>query len=497
MSYLNNPLPHNEDAERALIGSCVLFPDTSVAEIIKRVKPEDLYHPLYRMVLKAIIKLHNRGKRIDPITIKQRLLKMGAHVDTYGGAHAITQTTVGLPRLLTEDIIEYCETVKRDAVHRNLIHLCNQTIHHATDPNYSIEEIMEEFEPRMLELNTHLLDDGSHRERQGFRNVGDVADEMRDRFIGYHDGTIKGVGSGFPELDKQLDTGGFQDGGLYLLSAVEKAGKTSLLLDWAMNIEKQGYTVPVITLEMSALTMTQRLFSKYSGVPYYKFRPGFHGKDYETAMGEIDGFSDLNIQITDNLFGLSEIERHLTQACEFAERKGKPVKVAIIDYLQLIVVEGHTGNREQEVAKISRTLKRLASKLGIAIIVVSTMNRTDWGEGPPTTRNLRDSHQLAYDAEAVFFLWDHNFKPGQPPEKKKPIKPITFIIGRQRNGPEDTIPLKFVSKMMMFMTESQFRDHFGSEYDAEEEGFNRKVEQKETRPQKRLLAPDEFEDDDE
>jgi replicative DNA helicase len=331
--------------------------------------------------------------------------------------------------------------------------------------------------------------------------VHDLAEEMREQFENYHHGVVTGIGTGMDEVDNLLDGGGLQPYASYFIGALEKTGKTSLMLDWGSHWAiKENATVPIVTLEMGKLAMGKRLFSKYSGIPYYMFRPGFsdHGakKHFSDAMRETHEFAKLPFAIADDLFDFDEIERYLTRICEQALRDGKPVKAAILDYLQLVSYRDpilHNINREQQVAGISRGIKRITRNLGIALVVVSSLNRGDFGD-VPSTRNLRDSHQIAYDAEAVFFLHDPEYGSGKQRERNKPIRDIDLILDRNRNGPTDVIHLKFVGKLMSFLTQSQFTEIYGSAEDAE--GF-KKAHQEEIKGQQAFAGlGDDDEDDD-
>src|SRR5690606_32595324 len=105
---------------------------------------------------------------------------------------------------------------------------------------------------------------------------------------------------------------GLQPNATYLIGAGEKVGKTSLVLDWAYNIAcLQNRRVPIITLEMSKITMAKRLYTAHTGIPYYEFRPGINDKAYKEAMEQLTTFANIPIEIADNVFGLSQVQRHL------------------------------------------------------------------------------------------------------------------------------------------------------------------------------------------
>lgn len=293
---------------------------------------------------------------------------------------------------------------------------------------------------------------------------------MAQQFDNYKNNISSGVKTGMDKLDQMLDGGGLQEGGLYLVGASEKAGKTSLALQWGMEVAyNQGYEVDVVTTEMAKATLAKRLFSQYTGIPYSVFRPGFYGKFYLKAMKDLIAFSEIPIRIGDRLRTVEVISNRLRRRVENGHRKGqRQVGLGIIDYMQLIELDNATKkNRTDVVAEISRRFKLLATELGIPLVIMSSLNRLGMTEGQrPDTFNLRDSGTLAFDAEAVFFLHNSLYVPGKKYVPQE-ITDIDLIVSRQRNGPTGDIPLKFIGPYMQFMTESQYAKYSVGEEQAQ------------------------------
>lgn len=458
---LDKALPSSEDAEQIVIGS-ILLDNASGEEVFKALVPSDFYHPIYRRVFGSMIELSQMNMVIDPITIGENMKSHGQELTSIGGVGAITNITLGIP--LFGSITEYVALIKKHSVARKtlqLLHGMTEDILRGEDP---IEDVLERGESTLLTLSSRVHSEGSIPDK-GFWDLSDITPTLEARFRGYNAGIITGAPTGMPELDKMLDEGGLQPGGLYLIAASEKTGKTSLALDWAYNgAVIQGLTVPIVTMEMSRENLAKRLYSAHTGIPYYMFRAGFYDsqtdKSYTRALEGLAEFGKFPIKIADKLFGLPEIARHLRRVVEIGLKVGHPVKYGIIDYMQL--VEGTPGakTREQEVSNVSRNLKKLAAELEIALVVLSSLNRANLSEGQePGPINLRDSGALAFDAEALIFLHNPLYVPGKPYEPQQ-VTDIAMILSRQRNGPTGRIPLKFIGPYMQFMTESQYRKHF-------------------------------------
>lgn len=461
---LEKSLPSNEDAERIILGAIILD-NESGEPAFANLSPSDFYNPIHRYLFESMVQLYEAGDPIHPITIGENLKTRGYDPSVVGGVSAITNLTFGVPGAI--NLRENVDLVKKHSVARKAIRLMNEMTSDLLRGEYPVEEVLDNGEARLLTLTNHIHTEGNQDASIGFWDLSDIVPEMEQEFVNYHLGISSGAPSGMPELDKLLDGGGFQPAGVYLVGASEKTGKTSLALDWGYNeAVVEGYTVPIVTLEMAAKNLAKRLYSSHTGIPYYMFRPGFYDsqtdKSYSRALDGLKEFGTFPIKIADRLFGLNEIGRHLRRVVEQGLKAGKPVRYAIIDYLQLIEAEstGKNGTREREVSSISRGLKKLASELGIALIVMSSLNREGLREGQePTPFNLRDSGALAFDCEALLLLHNPAYVPGKPYEPQQ-VTDMVMILSRQRNGPTGRIPMKFIGPYMQFMTESQYRKHF-------------------------------------
>ena len=465
---LEHGLPNADDAETVCLGAVFLDQDC-MAINVEHFGPDDLYSPFNRTVYQAQLVLHHAGKLIDPITVGEEIKKTGeGALDALGGVTRITALTTGLPHFTPESLIVHAKEIRRYSVIRSTIRLCNRISNDLLSPDLDPEEVIAKLETKAIQFNNAIVSDTLGKSLDGFVHVSEIVPTLKDRFERMHDGEVTGTATGMEEIDNILDGGGLQRKGTYLVGGREKTGKTSLALGWLADVAiHQDKTAMMLTLEMSKEILMQRLYSAHMGIPYYMFRPGFYDSPYDNpytrAIEGLEEFGKYPFVVSDNLFDWHSIRRHCLRTVEQHLKTGqKEVGIIVIDYMQLMYVPGMVGNREREVAEISRGCKQLSSECDVPVIVMSNLNRIGEQENlEPDTLNLRESGQLAYDAEGIFFVHNPSRKYGQPYTPQE-VTDMTLILSRQRNGPPGRFPLKYVGKFMQFLTESQYAKSFGN-----------------------------------
>jgi replicative DNA helicase len=455
-TMLSRPLPHSADAERAILGAVVL--DNSLAlQAAALLTRDDFYVRAHNFAFAAMMALYERGSEINPILLGEELKREG-QLEQAGGVSFLSELTYGLPHFT--NVAAYAKVVKDHSVLRQAIKVANKITSAALDGEDDAETVVAEAETMILGLVNEMYRGHGGRNREGFYTLKELVGPMRDRLEAFHKHQTKAITTGMREVDDMLDGGGLQAQGLYYVGAAPKSGKTSLALGWAYHVARVlGRRVLAVSEEMHRLQLMQRLYSAHIGVPYFMFRPGFYGKEYELALERLADFGDIPISISDNLYTVPQIRRHCRREVQGA-KPGEEVGLIIIDYLQLVALSDEGldwRQRAQVVGQVSREMKRMAQELDVPVLAMSALNRDSSREGRrPELHDLRESGQLEFDAEGVFFLWNPAYVPGQAYQRKDE-EDITLIIGAQRNGPTGDIPVKFLGKYMQFLTEADYR----------------------------------------
>src|SRR6266513_505603 len=94
----DQPLPHNADGERAVLGAILI--DNGLMPHAVELFPEDgaFYVPSHRKVFSAMKALFSTGSEIDPILLAEELRRRG-ELESVGGVSSIALLTHGLPRV--------------------------------------------------------------------------------------------------------------------------------------------------------------------------------------------------------------------------------------------------------------------------------------------------------------------------------------------------------------------------------------------------------------
>lgn len=263
------------------------------------------------------------------------------------------------------------------------------------------------------------------------------------------DGSLTGLTTGFADLDAR--TSGLQKSDLIILAARPSMGKTAFVLNVAQNAAIKGDAkVLIFSLEMSKEQLGQRLLSIDSCVELAKLKTGDLSRgDWEDLNIAIDRLSKAQIYIDDTP-GISVLE--MKNKCRRLKAE-KGLDLVIVDYLQLMSIEGKTEGRQQEVSALSRMLKQLAREMECPVIVLSQLSRAveQRMDHRPQLSDLRESGAIEQDADIVMFLYRDEYYNPETTEKPNTCE---VIIAKQRNGPTGSIDLAWLGKYTKFADRS-------------------------------------------
>jgi replicative DNA helicase len=433
---LEKPLPNNLDAERSVLGA-ILLDNNALNAAIENLRPEDFFLDQHRRVFNQMIALGEAQQAIDLITLTEELHRRG-DLEASGGAPYLASLADGMPKV--SNIEHYARIVKEKALLRNLIHASHNIQQRAFEGEDGADAILDNAESSILAL-------AEDRIRAGLIPIKEIVNSSRERLekIFREGKSITGVATGYTDLDKL--TSGFQPSELLILAARPSQGKTALALNLAENIGiRAALPVAIFSLEMSKESLLQRLLASVAQIDAHHFRTGRLTRDDWSRMTDALAMIYSSPIWIDDAGSISVLE---IGAKARRLKKEKGLSLLIVDYLQLITARGRFGNRQEEVASISRGLKALAKELQIPVLVLSQLTRApERDDRGPQLSDLRESGAIEQDADVVMFIYrPHFFKAGASPEEREETE---LRIAKQRNGPTENVKFRFLSKFTRF-----------------------------------------------
>lgn len=431
--------PQNLDAEMSLLGA-VLIDDEVIADIAEIVHPIDFYDKRHQAIYSAVVRLYERHKPIDLLTLTEELKKKD-DLEAVGGSAYLTELTNYVPT--ASHAASYAEIVAQKAIRRRLIKASAEIGEMSFDEETSTQELLGKAEAELFSVSDQSL-------KQDLISIENILTESFDRIEELHrnKGQLRGIRTGYRDLDNM--TAGLQRSDLIILAARPAMGKTTFVTNLAYNVATIA-KLPVLffNLEMSKEQLVDRMLADASGVDSWNIRTGnLSDEDFSKlseAMGEM---AEAPIFIDDTP-GLSVLEMR-TKARRAAH--DQPLGLIIVDYLQLMQASGnHNGNRVQEVSEISRGLKLIARELNVPVIALSQLSRTVESRTPPIPQlaDLRESGSIEQDADIVSFI----YRPGYYEPDNPDVANITdLIIAKHRNGPVGKVQLFFHPERLRFMS---------------------------------------------
>jgi replicative DNA helicase len=429
-------VPHNVEAEEAVLGSLLIDP-----EALFRVSPflnsDDFYLQKNGWIYESILALHERREPIDFVTLCDELERQ-EKLEEIGGAAYVTHLINAVPSAI--HVEAYGHIVEHSAIRRRLINAASQIARLAYQEDEDINQAVDRAEQTLFSVSQRRI-------TRDLTPVQDVIRRYYDRieYLYDHRDEPLGVPTGFVDLDRLL--GGLQRSDLILIAARPSVGKTSLGISIARHAANLGQHVAIFSLEMSSEQVVQRMVSAETGIDAQRLRLGDLREDewplFVRATGRL---SDLPLYIDDTP-SISVLQMR-TKARRLHAEHG--IDLILVDYLQLMTTDDRRNeSRVQEVSYISRSLKGLARELDVPLVGLSQLSRAveQRSDKRPILADLRASGSLEQDADVVMFIYrDELYNPETEDQNIAEI-----IIAKHRNGPTGTVQLFFRDRLAQFL----------------------------------------------
>ena len=483
-------LPHNVDAEMALLGA-ILVNNRAFERVADFLRAEHFVLAEHTRVFDACMRTIERGQIADPVTLKG-LFEQDETLAQAGGVAYLARLAECAATPINAG--EYGRLVYDLFLRRELIALGEDVVNraYASEIEERAEQQIEIAEQGLYDLATRGSYEG------GFEPFNDTLTSALKLAEAAHkrQGLLSGAPTGFRDLDGKL--GGLHPSDLIILAGRPSMGKTALATNIAFNAALRlrrepdetggasrtvdGAIVGFFSLEMSREQIATRILAEEThrlararsgserGIPSDHIRRGKVANDK---------FSDLvmasrNLQrlpmFIDDTPALS-ISAMRTRARRLKRQHG--LGLIVIDYLQLIAPSpgSRHESRVQELSEITRGLKALAKELNVPVLALSQLSRAveQREDKRPQLADLRESGTIEQDADVVMFVFREEYyvarqqpdphatdRAGQEAYDKwqekleRVANKAEIIIAKQRHGPIGNIHLHFDAEFTLF-----------------------------------------------
>ena len=443
-NFIKRIQPHNEEAEKSVLGAMLMDRD-AIVEAEDMLVKEDFYQRQYGILFEAMIELYREGKAVDLITLQDKLKEKDVPE---------TLTSLDFFRDLVDavstsaNIREYARIVHEKATLRALIRTTEEIGNDCYLGKEDTAEILEKTEKDIFNLlqNRNRLSDFVPIQEIVLNSLNAIEEAARTR------GRVTGIATGFIELDYMLT--GLHPAELILVAARPAMGKTAFVLNIAQHAAfKDGRCVAMFSLEMSKEQLVTRLMASEAMVDSQQIRTGeLRDSDWEKLLEGASLIGNSRLILDDTATSLSEIRSKCRKY-----KQSQDIDLVVIDYLQLMSGSAARRNesRQQEISEISRALKMLARELNIPIIALSQLSRAVEArqDHKPMLSDLRESGAIEQDADVVMFLYRDEYY--NPNTEKKNLAEV--IVAKQRNGATGSIELVWLGQYTKFANKERNR----------------------------------------
>lgn len=426
--------PQAVPLEEAVIGALMLDREALVI-VMEILKPESFYTEAHQHIYRAVLNLYRNSRPIDLLTVTEQL-KTDGNLDKIGGGYYLVELS---NRVASAANIEYhARIIEQKHIQRQIIKISTEAIREAYEDTTDVFVLQDDVDTKLFAIrsfsNGGKINTTTDLGRLVLENLA-----MRQK----HKGLV-GVPTGIYDLDQKI--GGYQNSDLAIVAARPGMGKTayviSVMLNAALDYKKK---IGFFSLEMSPEQIGNRMVAQVADIDLEHMKNGkLEDWEWEKIGKAIEKLDTAEIYVDDTA-AISVMDLR-TKARMMRTRYG--VEMIVIDYLQLMTGGADKkGNREQEIATISRALKQLAKEINVPVVALAQLSRAveiRGGSKRPQLSDLRESGAIENDADVIQFLYRPEYYQITEDKNGNSLKGVAEIItAKHRNGSLSTIQTKF------------------------------------------------------
>lgn len=408
--------PHDIETEKTVL-STAMNNRQSLLIVLDSLQADDFYLPHHKLIFAAMNELNDEGSSVDLVLLKNKLIEQKS-LEKAGGVQYLVEIISAYS--MSERTLEYVKILKQYSKRRKSINLSSSLL-----------------DAGKMDVNCDLLLDNVEDELNKIKSDSMISKNipaLSDIFVTDDVGELVREGeyipTGYKDLDKHLL--GLFKSCLHIIAGRPGTGKTSLMLNIALNLLEQGKKVLIFSLETPLRKFVQRMLTIRCSIEMDRITSKkYDDYEHEILNKELAKIKEYPILIDDRP---SLSLRNITRVVNMEA----PVGIIMIDYLQLMGCNSSV-NKDLGLGEITSGLKELARESDIPVVLLSQLSRKVESRNPPfpILSDLRDSGNIEQDADIVIFT--HGY-----------FKDESLIIAKNRDGAQAHAPIHFNKKYMRF-----------------------------------------------
>ena len=392
-----NTIPQAVELEQSVIGTLIMEPDR-LTEVVGVLSPESFCDGRNSFIYQTLIEMFDQNTPVDLYNVGKRcngspLFK--GRAGTLYASECTCKVGSGVNLLFQTQIIQQCY------IARLLKNAGSRIYSLASNNTADVADVLDESNKLIDKINA--LSCGSSAGQSLRDSLTESLKLAEQRQAAYLGGLPTGIPTGISDLNRL--TGGWRGSQLIILAARPAMGKTALMLHFAKSAALNGTPVCIFSLEMSHVSLSDRLLLSECEVEVNRFRNGDLSGDDWRQLNEASQLEKLPIHVDDNAVVSM---RYIKTRCHILKKQGK-CGLIMIDYLQLAdtSTKERNRNREQEIAQASRQAKIIAKELDVPVVLLSQLSREceKRADKQPQLSDLRESGAIEQDADVVGFIF--------------------------------------------------------------------------------------------
>jgi len=428
---------YHRESEEAVLGTIISHKD-SIFRIADMLPEDSFYDEFNQFIYKCCLELANNST-IDLITVVEKAMSKRKTLSIEHQGTNIAHSISILSGKIGSDINleHHAEILLKYRTIRKLYTMGGE-IQKNIDEGMDIDEI--------ISLTADGFNDATSNKSKSEVYINEGLKE-------FYENQNKALDSKLlPTFIKEIDTiiGGFEYSDLIIIAGAASMGKTSFMLKLLQNLINNDRSVAIFSLEMSNNQLLTRLIAMETEIDIKRIR--YNDLDetdwsrinkvigqYETKKLVMDGAT---VKLNDVLNKIKKLKIK------------DDIDIVFIDYLQLVTDSNTKSSREQEVARIARSLKNIAKELNIVVVALSQLSRalTLRDNKRPMLSDLRESGEIEQAADTIMFAFREEYYTMDNP---RDIQDAEIIIAKGRNVGLGVAHLKFKPGIVKFISPSE------------------------------------------